>query len=350
MRYGKRITMAILFIIISFMLSGCVFGPGSSVDMDNPPSTAGIGSDMNNSSAVMSETETPGDLMNVTVYSYDEFGNVTPVTIEVPQEAGVAKATLSYMVKGGSGEAFLPNGFSGILPEGTVVREMDIKQDKLAVVDFSKEFLNYDAAAELDIVQAITWALTEFDSIDKVQLRVEGQDLDVMPVANTPVDRPLTRAMGINVETADNVNVSDTMPVTLYFEGANSIGDYSYYVPVTRLIPRTQDVAKATLEQLISGPKRGTKLFSSILPDTQLIEVAITGDTVMANFSKELLSFDGTSKVSEEVIQSIVLSLTENTMTKNVQVLVEGDSRVMAGEQSLEKPVNRPVKINKTEF
>lgn len=350
MRYGKKITLGFLFIIISLLMSGCIFGPGQSAEIDPPPSIAGAGSNMNDSTAVMAESENPGDLMNVTVYAYDEYGNVTPVTIEVPKEAGVAKATLSYMIKGGSGEAFLPNGFSGILPEGTVVKEMDIKQDKLAVVDFSKDFLTYDAEVELDIVQAITWALTEFDSIDKVKLRVEGQNLDVMPVANTPVDRPLTRAMGINLETADNVNVSDTMPVTLYFQGANSIGDYSYYVPVTRLVSRSQDVAKATLEQLILGPKQDTKLFSSLLPDTQVIEVAITGDTAVANFSKELLSFDGKSRVSEEAIQSIVLSLTENTMTKNVQVLVEGDSKVMAGEQSLEKPVNRPVKINKTKF
>jgi germination protein M len=348
MLHWKSTRLAILFIIIALLTAGCIFGPEQTEQIDPPPLATGSKMDMQNTAPVAT-TEAENSL-NATLYFYDENYNVTPMTLGLPKVEGVAQEALNFMVKGGPGEALLPSGFSAILPEGTTVRGINIlPEDKTAIVDFSKEFLNYKASEELDLLQAVTWTLTEFPTIKQVKFRVAGRDLDVMPVANTPVDRPLSRKAGINLEARDNVNIGQTMAVTLYFQGTNATGDYTYYVPVTRLVPRSDDIAKATIEELILGPKQGSSLVTSILPTTELIQVAITGDTITANFNQDLLGF-GSDQASEEAIQSIVLSVTENLGMNKVQIMVDGDSKVVTGEKTLEKPVNRPEKINKFKF
>jgi germination protein M len=345
----KTTRLAILFFIITLLTAGCgLFGPEQTQQIDPPPSAIGLQTDIQNTMpAATTEAE---NSLSATLYFYDEAHNVTPITLNLPEVEGIAQTALSFMVKGGTGEALLPSGFSAVLPEGTTVLGMDIKPDKLAIVDFSKEFLNYEAKDEMKLLQAVTWTLTEFPTIKQVKLRVAGKDLNVMPVAKTPIDRPLSRKAGINLEIRDNVNLGQTMPVTVYFQGTNTAGDYTYYVPVTRLVPRNDDVAKATIEELILGPKQGSSLFSSVLPSTELIQIAISGDKVIANFSKDLLSFGESSQASVEAVQSIVLSVTENTGMNKVQIMVDGDSKIVTGEKSLEKPVNRPERINKFKF
>jgi germination protein M len=347
MPHKKTTKLAMLFLIISLLLSGCIFGPAQT-KIDPPPSE--LGTDTNGENTLPVTAMDLENAMNVTMYFYDENKHVTPMTLPIPKVEAVATAALSYMVKGGPGEALLPAGFSAILPAGTTVEMNIIPQEKLAIVDFSKEFLNYTAEVERDLLEAVTWTITGFPTVDKVQFRVAGQDMDVMPVAKTPIDRPLSRAMGINMEAKDNVEISRTMPVTLYFQGTTTAGDFSYYVPVTRLVPKGEDVARATIQELIFGPKTGSSLVSNILPSTELLEVAITGDTVTADFSKDLLSFGEQTVASAEAIQTIVLSLTENTGMEKVQIMVDGSSNVTAGKQTLDKPVNRPIQINERKF
>jgi germination protein M len=340
----KSIKLAIVFTIIALMTAGCIFGPEQA--KIDPPQATGLGTE-----APVEATETlANESIRTTLYFYDEKGNVTPLSMNLPKTPGIAKEALSYMVKGGQGEAVLPSGFSAVLPEGTVINEINITSEKTAIVDFSKEFANYDESQELSMLQAITWTLTEFPTVERVELRMEGRALKTMPVAKTPLDRPLSRSMGINLEMADHVNVGDTMAITLYFQGSNSAGDYSYFVPVTRLVPRSQDVALTTLEQLVRGPKQGSSLVSAVLPSTQIEQVGITGDTITANFNRDLLLFNEEGRASGDAVKSIVLSLTENTGAQKVQIMVEGESQIVTEEQSLETPVLRPQEINATSF
>ena len=83
----------------------------------------------------------------------------------------------------------------------------------VAVVDFSKEFKNYQKEDEQKILQAITWTLTQFDSVDKVQLRINGKDLKEMPVNGTPISNGLSRASGINLDTGDVVDITNQKPL-----------------------------------------------------------------------------------------------------------------------------------------
>jgi germination protein M len=332
---------------------GCSIGKTAEDNsgIDAPPAGTYSDADLGaiNPKDATSGAQDAAKLMEVTLYVRDPNGFVAPLSVRLPYSPDVAKKTLEYMVDGGPGQAFLPKGFSNLLPKGTIVKGIRLQPDqKLAVVDFSKEFADYNVQDERKIMEAVTWALTGFPNVEKVQLWLEGSALKEMPVDGTPMDEPLSRAMGINLERADGVDYGRSTPVTLYFQ--NQTGDnFKYYIPVTRLIGRTGDIEKAVVQELIKGPQGVKGLASVINPETKMLGVTQQNDLVTVNFTDTLLGADHTAPA--ESLQAVVLSLTENTGADKVQIMVNGETTVVANDKSsFSKPVDRPVHVNEVKM
>lgn len=357
----KRINVLIL-ILLSFVivLSGCgLYGPEETMEIDPPPVTLELegNPDLIETTDLTDSTDSTTSMDAVidgntqfikqTIYFFDENNDVVPLTLEIPKVEGIGQQVLNYMTIGGPVEEILPEGFTPVLPEGTEFT-MNIKtEEKLAIVDFSKDFLNYEAISpeqEKKILDAIIWSLTEFPTIEQVELRVNGYPLEEMPVWNTPVIEPLSRLDGINLELANNINIGQTTPITLYFY--RSVGDFNYLVPVTRLIPKTDDIAKSTLEQLIIGPKSGSNLTSSLLPTTKILSVKVSDELVVADFDDDILGYN--QELSSEVIDMIIWSITANTHIPTIQIKVRGETNSLPDD--LAKPIIKPELINTTVF
>jgi germination protein M len=329
------------------LASGCsMLGLGQKTQIDPPP--AGYDGTASASAKAVPASAAPADVkdaMPTTVYLKDENGFIAPVTLALPKSQSVAAQALQYMVDGGPVGGLLPEGFSAPLPKG-VKLSVDVK-DKLATVDFSQEFVDYNPQDERKILEAITWTLTGFPAIQQVQLKVQGKLLKEMPQDGTPLDEPLSRAMGINIEKGEGVDYGRSTPVTLYFLNKTN-PDYQYYVPVTRLVERTDNIAKAVIDQLIRGPGEAESrgLISALPPSLELkSDVKIDGDVATVNFSDQLLGED--KKAPAEALQSVVLSLTENTGASKVQIEVNGETKVTSTDsQSYSKPVTRPDHLN----
>ncbi|MCS7458767.1 GerMN domain-containing protein [Paenibacillus doosanensis] len=330
--------------IVVLLTSGCsaLGTKEKSQSIDPPPTGADAGADT--AKAVMAPAiQNPAP---VTVYARDTNGLVAPVSLNVEKSVEVAKKALEAMVEDGPSASQLPAGFTALLPKGTTVKGINVVKDQqMAIVDFSKEFTDYNLQDERKILEAVTWTLTGFSAIDKVQIRVEGKDLKEMPVGGTPLDEPLSRAMGINLEKPEGVDYGQSTPVTLYFLGQNQ-DNYKYYVPVTRLVKRTDNVAQAVVEQLIAGPDEKKGLSAVMTPGAELKQVNMAGDVITVDFSDKVLGPD--KKAPADALKAVVLSLTENegAQTK-VQITVNGDAKVSASDdQSYTKPVSRPTTIN----
>lgn len=331
--------------LIALLTSGCgwLSGEDASSKIDPPQFTEEevsvdelentAGDDVSNETATMKQT----------LYLEDAHGYVVPVTMTLPKEEGVAQQVLKYMVKGGPVEAMLPEGFSAILPEGTKILGMKIKEG-VATVDFSNEFTKYDKNDERKILDAITRALTEFDNIKKVTIWVNGYPLNEMPVSQTPTNL-LTREGGINLELAANAVPGHTSAVTVFFQGQWD-NENTYFVPVTRLIPRTDQLARAVVEEFIKGPKDNSPLVNAIIPTTKVLDVKQQGDLVTVNLSEDVLNFDSGREANPLAMEALVLSLTETTGAKQVQIFVEGKPMASSGKRDFSKPVMRPEQIN----
>lgn len=343
--------------LIPLLLAGCLFGPKPSTpEVDPPPDTTAVddktGAEMEvteaNAESAATETEEAASskTAQVELYFQGPEGHVVPYTVAIPKTEGIAKESLPYMVNGGPITEIggLPEGFTPLLPKGTNIIGLNIKENGVANVDLSKEFLNYDPEDEEDILGAITWALTAWDSVDTVNLWINGEPLEFMPKGNTPAVNMTRENTAINIEVAEGVQISNSMPVTLYFLGQS--GESTYFVPVTRMVSRDKDVAKVAIEELIAGPLQSSQLNTEILDNLDVHEIAVKDNTVIADFGEQLLEYGQENKASENAIQSIVLSLTENTGADEVKLSVNGKTDVSSQNLSLAKPVSRPEKIN----
>ncbi|MEI7025198.1 GerMN domain-containing protein [Paenibacillus sp. y28] len=336
------------------LTSGCSLKSGHSA-IDPPPQdlSGSVLPTLSTATAPQAVTDTQGHAQ-ACVYLQDASGYLVPVTMPIGNPEKIAVQALEYLVEGGAYEAQLPPGFSPVLPKGTQIKSINIKPDqKLAVVDFSKEFGKYDEKEERKIMEAVTWTLTNFSTVDMVSLRINGYQLNEMPVGKTPIDGTLSRAMGINLESSDVASLGQTVPVTLYFLGAGAGQAEPYYIPVTRMIKRTDNIGMASMQQLIAGPKQSSSkaLLSTMAGSEQVLDVKLSGDkqTVTVNFGENVLGTD--SKVSDEAMQAVILSLTENTGASKVQIMVDGSSKFTGTKgQIYSKPVTRPVHVNMTKM
>lgn len=346
MRPAKWTKWAAIAGVTVLLTSGCsMFKSEEGQQIDPPPNVTGA------SGAVKGVTAVPGGAtveqgIQVTLYMKDMYGYVAPVSVRVPKTVAVAKTTLEYMVDDGASKGLVPAGFKGLLPKGTKVLGLDInKEKKTATVDFSKEFTqSYNATDERKMLEAVTWALTGFPDVKEVWIRVEGKELKEMPQGGLPVDGALSRGMGINLERAEGAEFGQTTPVTLYFLGQTD-SNFTYYVPVTRMIKRTNDSIKATLEQLIAGPSDRSRLSSVMAKTVDVPKVEAADGLITVNFTDTLLGPD--KKAPGEALQSVVLSLTELAGESKVQIKVNNDVKVNATDnQVYSKPVSRPVNVN----
>lgn len=95
---------------------------------------------------------------------------------EIPKVVGIARSTIEHLIMGPKpGSALLPT-----IPFGTQLKDINVKPDGLAIVDFSKELvanhIGGRAAQELTIYSIVN-TLTQFPGVDRVQFRVEGQNV-----------------------------------------------------------------------------------------------------------------------------------------------------------------------------
>lgn len=349
MRKSYRAGVTTLF-VLSIIVSGCSFGADKTMNETDPPPISYVDESVSFDSSV---EETTSEVVSETtmrdLYLIDQNGLVAPQTLPLPKAEGVAKQALEYLVQDGPVSQLLPNGFQAVLPVGTEIFGVNIK-DGVAIVDFSEQFKDYRPEDELKILQSITWTLTQFDSVETVKIRINGYDQDVMPVGGTPIGEGFSRSSGINMETNNIVDLSNSKSVTLYFLAQN--GENNYYVPVTRRVNADEDQLKAVVSQLLAGPSSFSNLLTDFRSGVELIEEPhYANGVVTVNFNEALLNHIEGTAISEEVVNLLVLSLTEQPGVEKVAIEVNGENEIlMASGEFLSEPVARPLKFNSEKY
>ena len=81
---------------------------------------------------------------------------------------------------------------------------------------------------------------------------------------------------------------AEMVPVTLYFKGVSSGGNFNYFIPVTRMVSKSENLIKTTLEELVKGPAEGRGLVAVLPVDTRVLDVVQKDSEVVVNFLKRL--------------------------------------------------------------
>ena len=221
--------------------------------------------------------------MTATVCWYEDGeGYLVPVTRQIPLQDGVAKATLSLMVKSSENDlAAARMGLRNVIPEG-VTFDLDISGGK-ARVDLSKEALScQNAEEELLMVQGTAAALCGFDTVQEVTFLFDGQKRS-----------QLTHGTDVSgVFKADSVNLESV----------------------------------ETLE-LAKGPEKDSGLEIPLPKDCGLRSVTLKNGVATIDFTKEFASLataEDASAATSQALRAIVFTASQFPGVKKVEVLVEG--------------------------
>lgn len=243
-----------------------------------------------------------------TIYLVDSNNYVARTSIATCKCDGVdlAKDLVNGLIIGGSKNNIIPNGFRSILPPDVSILNIELN-NKILVIDFSKELLEVNEKDEEKMLEAIIYTLTSIDGIDKVIIKVEGEVLDKLPNSKNNIPTVLDRSYGIN-KIYDLSSLNDIMSYTTYY--ISTYNDNKYYVPVTKYVnSKDSDIVKVIIKELGSSPIYQTNLMSYLNANTTLTDYELVDNSLSLNFNELLLNEVDKKHILEEVIYTISLSM-----------------------------------------
>ena len=257
------------------------------------------------------------DNVKSTIYLIDTDDYVARTSISTCKCEGKdqAKDLLEGLIIDGGKSSIIPNGFRSIIPPGTTIKNVELK-DKVITIDFSKELLEVNEKEEKKMIEAIIYTLTSIDGIDKVIIKVEGEELNKLP-SGTNLPAVLDRTYGIN-KSYDLVNTSNIESYTVYY--VSEYNDNKYYVPVTKYVnAKNEDPIKVIIKELSSSPIYETNLMSYLNANAELSNYELIGGNLKLNFNELLLNDLDEKNILEEVIYTISLSV--NNIYNNLETV-----------------------------
>ena len=217
------------------------------------------------------------------------------------------RTLLEYLIIGGKKESEIPNGFRSIIPSGTEIKSIELKEGLLKI-DFSKEILEIDANLEESMLEAIVYSLTSIKEVKGIVIYVEGELLTVLPKSKTNLPTILDRNIGINkvynIDSIDNITKT-----TIYYLTKNN--DNYYYVPVTNVDNSSNEKIEIIIDELSKGPNMDN-LMSFLNINTKLLNYEIKEKQMILTFNEDILSSIEDKSILEEVINTINYSIDDN--------------------------------------
>lgn len=245
-------------------------------------------------------------LRETVLYYRDDKGLIVPVMRRIPWEEGIAKSAINLLVdQPGVRDDLASVGLLPVLPSGTEVVGMSINEG-LAKVDFNKNILSYETEVdEKAIVQSLVYTLTEFETIDKVQLLVDGKEVGKLSFG-TKVKSPLER---------ENINLGldlqeEEVPVVVYYKTTTN-GEDSFFIPVTKGVNALKADIKSVLTALIEGAPKNTGLYSELPAGVELNDVYVKDGVAYIDFSKEIKNMPDSKAHQQSMIYELGLTLRE---------------------------------------
>ncbi|AXI09615.1 spore gernimation protein [Oceanobacillus sp. 143] len=345
-------------ITLSVLLTGCFQGEQSLEDLDPPQNAEEVNnlekpttdedSKASSEESEQTEGEETSEVAEETVprqlFLLDANGMVASQTLELPklESKEVATQVIEYLVKGGPVTEMLPNGFQAVLPEGTEVIGVNLKEDGTMIVDLSEEFKDYQASEELQILESVTHTLTQFENVNKVQLWINGHPQTEMPVNGTPIGEGYSRANGINITDTDTLDLVNSQAVTMYYPAEH--GENRYYVPVTQYVEKgEEEFFHSIVQSLLEGPGYQADVVNVFNSQTDLASEPVLSDGVLELvFNEEILKDSEQGIIADEVMETLVRTLTEQEAIDAVDIKVENKEKLVnENGESYDEPVTK---------
>jgi len=183
------LAVAVLLIGVLLLSSGCTaIDKFLAVNGEDTLTSAPVDIEVNSPEAV---TETFDGTSVVTLYfGHPDGKHLKPEVRKIPKVEGIARATIGELLKGAADPDVSP-----LIPDGTELRDINVRPDGTCVVDFSHQLLDSESPGSgtgLLAVYSIVDTLTEFPTVQQVEILVDGQRVD-SSLAELDLSQPIAR-------------------------------------------------------------------------------------------------------------------------------------------------------------
>lgn len=292
-------------------------GTAAAYDSTKQAETAVLGAQSNSSSSsYFSEPRRA-----VTVYYQDGDGCIVPMTRWIELQPGIARAALSLTIDSAlTREELAYYGVYPIIPAETDILGIDVR-DGIALIDFDRSLLNYGSAlAERNIIASIVYTLTEFETIERVRIMINGYPQGILKFGTD-----ITEALGrddifINADSSGVSAGADKVDLFL-MKQANT--GFIYPVPVSAVKTGEADnLPELLVKQLLAVQARDGMI--SEMPDgAVLLESSTVSGVMTLNFSKEFLDYGGSAR-EEGILKQLAYTLRQCGEVSKIRITVEG--------------------------
>lgn len=317
-------------------------GTGTTADVDGVTNSQ---VDSALSSTVQGTSATGVKIVPVTLYYQDREGFLIPVTRKVEKQDGIARAALSGLIDNAySREELRYYGLYPVLPAGTEILGIKIA-DGLAVVDFNAKLLESpDQKAEKRVLTSIVYTLTEFKTVDHVELHIDGKPLDKMKF-NTDVSKPLGRD-NITVNASFTPDTAKKKKIDVYLL-RNSSEKFSFLLPVSFQVSVTDEKKlPAEVVRLLTVNYEEKGLGSEIPEGTKLNKSQVKGSLISLDFNEKLASYGGGTAREEAIIKQILFSMKQLDGITKIKFTIGGKSDPLPEGADISEDIMVPQEIN----
>ncbi len=260
--------------------------------------------DLNNNQEL--EYVYPNDLAVIYLLNDNNYLALTKVSASNQNELTKASDLIETLTINGKKAAIIPSGFKSLLPPNTKVLDLTLK-DKILTINFSKEFNNVKREYEEKLVEALIYTLTNIDGIDKIIIKVAGEQLSALPNSKEKLPAYLDKNYGINKK-YELASLKDIDSYIIYY--VFNYNDEVYYTPVTKYVNnQNQDKIKIIIDELASSLIYESNLMSYLDANVKLLNYEMTDNVIKLNFNDLILSSITDNLILEEVMYTIGLSL-----------------------------------------
>ncbi|MCI8850213.1 MAG: spore gernimation protein GerM [Erysipelotrichaceae bacterium] len=270
--------------------------------------------DTDESITVMEESESK----QLQIYVLDKDNTLIPMDKEIPADLALEEQ-LKQMIAAMCADQ-VKGEFSGVLGKGTALTKVKV-DNGLASLYFNEQLTSYEKEQELQVLEAITWAATQFDEISQVQLYYKDELLHEMPLDHTPIPDPLDRSLGINHFESASASLNNSASIIVYY--VKQIDGKDYFVPKSKRISGNgkdmETVVKEVLKDVSVSSELTAPLYQESISATDLPKQK--DNTLIVNMNHALLNDERTAKQS--AYEALILSLANNFDVDEVKVYVE---------------------------
>jgi spore germination protein GerM len=236
-----------------------------------------------------------------------------------PDAVGWAEAALRELIRG----PLNGSNLNAVVPGNVDLLGVDRVGDTLVV--------NLDPAGDTlsdEAIRAIVLTLTNLPDLATAPIQVQVNGSDVGLAGSTGAVRRfafnVTNPLGLN----EAFSAGEASFLILYYVN-DATGDY---VRVTRLVPRTQGIARVTVNELLEGPSsQYAGLLAQPIPQgTELIDVYFDAEAPAGTLVVNVSAPFAQAANRQAALDTLVLSLTSDGLPTVQRVVVRVDGQPLA--------------------